>query len=619
MQSSVSSILEDAEPITSDDQLDDVESPFRILAGPGAGKTYWLIHHIKDVIERSNRLGPNQRIACISYTRVAAGEIEKGLGSAAAHVEVSTIHSFLYRNIVKPYLPWVRDEESEPVVDYRKVDGHSPHQPIRKMVDRWIQNVSAMPGIWAFDDEDDILDYLGRLRWSWDRHAQAWELADRGYPPDGPFPSTEPNLRKYKKRCWQAGLLDHEDVLYFAVRILNENPGLTRFLSARFPYVFVDEFQDTTPAQTEVLQRLAAAGSVTGVIGDIEQSIFEFAGADPQDLRRFQPDGQNTHRIVSNRRSTRAILDVLNHIRQRGDQDLHVGDESEATDCLPPVVLVGSPEAAQAYVESETEETVQTLVRSNILVRRLAGSQLPGDGYEDSWGKLRAKNAYRTEWLEAVLEAIREAREQERYGEAAKILYRGLRTQDGKLLSKVFTKSGDRRLSREDRRRTAAALLPLLLKDGDRHREMNGLEFYRSIRERLLEILPDTPMVDPGGEYAELLEDTSYEVLYATARLQSGDGKVKTIHKSKGEEYPVVLVHRGPWRSNPDNMVNHLLAPKETEDEEGREERRVTYVGLSRAEDRLYICVEEISEEEETQLQDIGLLVRQLDDSLNSN
>jgi DNA helicase-2/ATP-dependent DNA helicase PcrA len=383
--------------------------------------------------------------------------------------------------------------------------------------------------------------------------------------------------------------------------------------------VFVDEFQDTTPAQTEVLRRLAADGSVTGVIGDIEQSIFEFAGAKPQDLCQFEPKGQNTFRIVSNRRSTQSILNLLNHVRQESSQILHVDEEEEPEEGDPPVVLVGSPETAQNHVKAKTDGKVQTLVRSNILVRRLAGAELFEETYDESWEKLRAKNPYRTEWLEAVLEAIREVREQERYGEAVHIIYRGLRTRDGKLLSEVFTASGERRLTREDRRRTAAIFLPLLLEDQDQHFEMSGLEFYRSIRERLLEVLPNAPMVDPGGEYADLLEDTSYEALYTTARLQSGDGRVKTIHKSKGEEYPIVLVHRGPWGGDPDAMVDHLLMPEEAEDREEREERRVTYVGLSRAENRLYICVEKLSRDEEVRIEDLGLVIRRLGDSAGDN
>jgi DNA helicase-2/ATP-dependent DNA helicase PcrA len=471
-----------------------------------------------------------------------------------------------------------------------------------------------MPGIWKFDDEEGIMEYMSKLQWSWDPDDRKWDLASRDYPPKGPFPSSESNLREYKKRCWRAGILDHEDVLYFAVRILDENPGLTRFLSARYPCVFVDEFQDTTPAQTEVLRKLAAAGSVTGVIGDIEQSIFEFAGADPEDLRHFEPTGQETYQIVSNRRSTEQIVDLLNHVRQQADQKTY-SREQGVKEGPPPVVLVGPPETAQEHVESETEEEIQTLVRNNDLVRRLAGTELPDGGYDDSWVKLRNKNSYRTEWLEAVLESVREVRNQDRYGSAVQILYRGLRTRDGKLLSKVFTESGDRSLSREDRRRTAATLLPLLLGDVDRYQEMSGLEFYRSTRKKMLEILPNTPMVDPRGGYAELLQETGYMELYATARLRSGDGTVKTIHKSKGEEYPVVLVHRGSRDGKSDEMVSHLLTPEEVGDQEEREERRVTYVGLSRAENRLYICLEGLTGDKEAQLEDLGLVVQRLDNS----
>jgi DNA helicase-2/ATP-dependent DNA helicase PcrA len=479
------------------------------------------------------------------------------------------------------------------------------------MVDTWIQDVSQMQGIWQFD-ENDVLDYMRSLRLAWDAGEKKWSLKDRGFPPRGYFPSSEANLRIYKKQCWEAGILDHDDVLYFAIRIIDENPTLARFLSARYPYVFVDEFQDTTPAQTEMLRMLADAGSVTGVIGDMEQAIFEFAGADPDDLRRFEPDGQKTYRILSNRRSTRTILDLLNWVRQ-GESQTHHHEGAEGTREGPsPVLLVGSPEAAHGYVESETNETVQVLVRSNALVRRLAGATLPEGSHDDSWEKLSAKNPHRTEWLEAVLEAIREAREQRRYGEAVQILYRGLRTRNGKLLSEVFTKSRNRKMSREDRRRTAAVLLPLLLRDGNQHRGMNGQELYCSIRRRMQEVLPRAPMVNPGGMYAKLLRETSYDVLYATARLQSGEGQVKTIHKSKGEEYPIALVHRGRWKNKPDEMVDHLLAPDGAEGREEKEERRVTYVGLSRAENQLYVCVEELSAEEEIQLKDLGMSVRRL-------
>ena len=90
--------------ISSDDVLDNYDCHFRVSAGPGAGKTYWLTNHIRNVVRRSQRLSATRYIACISYTNVAADEIRERLGDYANRVEISTIHAFLYKFIVKPYL-----------------------------------------------------------------------------------------------------------------------------------------------------------------------------------------------------------------------------------------------------------------------------------------------------------------------------------------------------------------------------------------------------------------------------------------------------------------------------------------------------------------------------------
>lgn len=601
-------VLEEAQEITSGSTLDDIETHFRILAGPGAGKTYWLVNHIKKVIRHSKRLGPNQRIACISYTTVAADEIESRLGPAAAHVDVSTIHSFLYRNLVGPYLPWVTDDSEQPEVDYNNVDGHTPHSPITPILKDWVEEVSNM-SLWQFDDREAISKYLKKLRWGWNPEDQSWELVRPGYSPEDYFPCSESNLRIYKKRYWDAGIIDHEDVLYFALRILNENPEIERFLASRYPYIFVDEFQDTNPAQTEVLRKLAGSGSITGVIGDEEQAIFKFAGAKPQDLLSFSPCGQKTYRITTNRRSTKPILDLLNRIRKSNAQKVHSekGLEEES-----PMVLVGRSDALQEYVRNEVDQEVRTLARKNTLVRRLAGSTLPEKQYDEAWEKLSSSDPDRTEWLQAVIEATREASgDNPRYGQAVKIIYRGLKTRNGRLLKSVFTKRGDRKLSRVERRRAAASLLPFLLSRQSSHKKMTGLDFYLNVREQMNKILPNTPLKKPSrGEYHNLLKETHYNTLYATARLHSGDGKVKTIHKAKGEEYPTVLILResNDGKEDEPQLIRHVLNPDSTEGEE----RRVTYVGLSRAEKRLFIGVERLSEDLEATLKKIGLDVKHI-------
>src|SRR5699024_8433802 len=77
---------------------------FKVSAGPGAGKTFWLTNHIKNVLKNSKRLGKTGKIACITYTNTAVEEIQTSLrGASGNRIFIGTIHSFLYANIVKPY------------------------------------------------------------------------------------------------------------------------------------------------------------------------------------------------------------------------------------------------------------------------------------------------------------------------------------------------------------------------------------------------------------------------------------------------------------------------------------------------------------------------------------
>ena len=217
--------------------------------------------------------------------------------------------------------------------------------------------------------------------------------------------------------------------------------------------------------------------------------------------------------------------------------------------------------------------------------------------------------AHRPGWLAAVLEATHEA-QAERYGQAVRILYRGLRTKNGKLTKYVFTESRDRTITRDGKRRVAASLLPFLLLSHRQHQGKTGLEFYRALREAMKEIRPNTPMMDmtADSKLGSILDGVAYDMLYATTVLDSGSGNVKTIHKSKGEEHPTVMVYRGGRdEDSPDAMLDHLLGRESQE-----EERRVTYVALSRAEEHLFLCVEDAPEDDKQMLQEMNVEVKDI-------
>jgi DNA helicase II / ATP-dependent DNA helicase PcrA len=123
--------------IDSDSVLQDIEHHFRVFAGPGAGKTYWLINHVRNVLRKSRRLGVTGKIACITYTKTGVEEIQNRLRQSADRVEVATIHSFLYLNVVKPYAFLLKDGEGKYILNIKELDGHMDHIPSPKIMNDW--------------------------------------------------------------------------------------------------------------------------------------------------------------------------------------------------------------------------------------------------------------------------------------------------------------------------------------------------------------------------------------------------------------------------------------------------------------------------------------------------
>ena len=115
--------------LISSDSLLSADRHLRITAGPGAGKTFWLVGHIKNVLSTSRKLHATARVAVISYTNVAADKLRLDLGEFAARADISTIHSFLYRHIVRPYAHLVLDDDKQPFVNAALLDGHDEHHP----------------------------------------------------------------------------------------------------------------------------------------------------------------------------------------------------------------------------------------------------------------------------------------------------------------------------------------------------------------------------------------------------------------------------------------------------------------------------------------------------------
>lgn len=108
--------------VITSSQVIPIDESFKVSAGPGAGKTHWLISHIKNVVSNSRKLQVVKKVACITYTNVGADTIISRLDIGNDIVEVCTIHSFLYANVVKPYIHLVAEEFEVKINDIVVVD-----------------------------------------------------------------------------------------------------------------------------------------------------------------------------------------------------------------------------------------------------------------------------------------------------------------------------------------------------------------------------------------------------------------------------------------------------------------------------------------------------------------
>ncbi len=563
--------------IDSGTLLTDIERHFRVMAGPGAGKTHWLVNHIKHVVAKSKRLSPASRVACISYTNVAVNEIVTRLGSATTQVDVSTIHSFLYRNVVRPYLHLLRDGDGQPLVAFASVDGHDEHHPSYTVLKTWLKYVGQARILVLEDQFSDLQKELCQLTW---RRADdgTWSLEPRDLDTRRKLLSaicTSPNLIDYKRRYWSLGIVDHEDILYFAHRILEEHPLVCQCLSARYRYLFIDEFQDTLPIQTNVVQWLAGAGTVVGVIGDAEQSIYGFLDAHPQHFLSFSLPDYLDVTMRHNRRSTRRIISILDHVRSDGLRQ-HCFREFDGQ---PVTVYIGEVDRSLAAIRADLppDAVLHVLTRKNKDAHRVRSALAPGT--VEPWESFRDADAERARFMEHVIAAT-ELAKRGQYALAHRELARII-GQKGRVRKPLKC---DTDLSDVHRKGIAVTVLQEFLTNHATIFAGTLLEAYARCGTCVTAAYPAVTLTAAkAGKFKTFADATPYSHLSGSVRLQEEVRHVRTIHQAKGSEGDNIAVY-----FEDANRARHITHPSTAPADE---EKRLTYVALSRARDRLFLCI----------------------------
>lgn len=578
-------------------EFDGIEGHFRVFAGPGAGKTTELISHLERVLNYSTRLSMTRKIACITYTNVATEEVKNRLNCDKTRFDISTIHSFLYRNIVKPFCHLISsDDDGNELFNIDQLDGHDEHIPRRDIIDKWIRKISeGRTAYWYLTQQgnyNSLRECLKDIDWRFDS-SQTLILKFRNQRTNGiasgiRFPSTK--VLEYKNIAWLNGIMHHEDVLYFSYLIINKSPRVLDFVRNKFPYIFIDEFQDTTELQTWIIKRIAELDTKVGVIGDLSQSIYKFAGAQRSDFENLQLENLQDFKLEKNHRSTKHIIDFLNSLRTDITQELTrdtIGGD-------PVSVLIGSDSQLFAWLQANGNRDVYTLTRKNDSVESLRSQSTTHS--ENLVTSLYAtdSNSARAKVLHEILMGFK-FYQKGCYKNAIRQVIKPLKSKGGKTVGKMSL------------RKIAIDILDDL--KTNETRQCSLYQYYIALRSRILTQYDfSIGSTFRTGNIKTFYENNNVSSVLGYIRVDTkSEDIIRTIHSAKGTEFDKVLVHfdeLSDFQQNVLNAANNLDA--DTDD------ARIYYVGLSRARTNLYISIPEADDNTIEQINNLGLKIVRL-------
>lgn len=570
--------------INSDFKILNIEQHFRVSAGPGAGKTHWLIEHIRNILGNSLRLEKTRNIACLTYSNVGVDTIKKRLGTSAQQVEISTLHSFLYKHIVKPYAWYVGNKYS---LNVKLMDGHDDILPSFGKVKTWLDATSQY---YIYQDKTDkqnakdkqkkVLNAVKKLQWLFEGDKLVIRLpSNKIYlsmnfkQGTKKFSIKKSSYIDFKKLYWEEGTLSHDDVLFFSYEIIRANPFVLDVLRTKFPYFLIDEFQDTNPIQVEILKQLAQKETVIGIIGDKAQSIYGFQGADPKQFTDFSIPNLQDYVMKDNRRSSNQIIDLLNHVRTDISQNKYRNDIGSK-----PILYVGEREKAIEEIRKVIgEEDLTVLAFKNTTVKAIEIQQT--GKIENLFKKLKEedKNS-RVNLIEATIKAT-ELAKKGKFKEAIHEFVRLRRKAELKKRKKNSNQSPIDYSLKLEWKKVALANISILLSKYEEINIMTITDFSNNfLRENISKLTKITKEKD--------IHKRTFSEFANCVDIKDEVGNFRTIHKAKGDEFDNVLVILEDEKG-----IDFIKTP-----DLKKEEYRVGYVAISRAKEKLFLCVPKYDE-----------------------
>ena len=302
--------------------VETTEGPVLILAGAGSGKTRVITYRIAYLIEHKGVMP--ESILAMTFTNKAAAEMGERVdklvgGLSIAKPVISTFHSFCVR-VLRRDIEALRIPST---VTGQPPIGHTKNFVIYDESDQQAVVKGVMKRLGLDDKQLTPRTVLGRISWAKNHMLDPQELY---------LQSADPKTEKiahlyeeYRKELRKANALDFDDLLLEAVRLLKSAAQVREYYNRRFQYLLIDEYQDTNRPQYELMRMLAGERHNVCAVGDEDQSIYSWRGADIRNILEFEHDFPEAKivRLEQNYRSTQNILQaasavVANNVRRKG-------------------------------------------------------------------------------------------------------------------------------------------------------------------------------------------------------------------------------------------------------------------------------------------------------------
>ena len=619
----------------NDKQLEAVkttEGPVLVVAGAGSGKTKVLATRIAYLIDGIGC--PDRNILAITFTNLACREMKSRVFSILnrpCNAQILTYHGLCLRILREDISIYgmdknfniIDDEEQSEIIkqiyqDWRLRDEFGKRCKIKMMVDfiRAIQSSCNCIERTFWDKNIDIPDQVN-------------DLIKRHILHNGDDKYIKSIYLEYIKRKFKGNLLDYNDLITGAYKLLKYNPEIAKKWRQRFQYILVDEFQDTDYFQFQILQMLINSQENVFCVGDPDQTIYEWRGAYAEIFNDFLARFQNTKQIIldKNYRSTQNILDVANSLIKHNEKRIDKTLIAHNANGEKPIYYEGDSKNEEGrFVVNTIKELVKKgyaykdiaiLYRANFLSRFIEQALLYANIPYCIYGGVKF---YQRKEIKDVLAYIRLIENPDDELAIKRVINTPNRKIGDVTIDKIANYAFNKNISFAEALKTSSSSDPNVTWDKENVRSFVAL--INSFKT----LVKDLPLAEGVKKILEVIKYRDYLKTYdlneETARWQnieelltsitqyslddehpsyssflqsislytdttSDDFKNKdenavslmTIHFAKGTEYKVVFIVGMYEGTFPNNRC-----------EGNEEERRIAFVGFTRAKEHLYLC-----------------------------